>query len=685
MMDDPQEAQDLEDIQDEFPGIVAFVRDRFYEARAARNSVDIRLYQAYEDFRGRYSGNVTFKDTERSQVFVKIAKTKTLAAFGQLTEVIFSGNKFPIGISPTERPTGIAEKAHLKGPKEDAEEPIIPKELAVGYPGDGHKSAFDAIVGGLKAKFKGADFVMGQNPDPKGVTISPAQLAAEEMEKTVRDQLTESHASRELRSAILESALYGTGIIKGPFSYDKTLNKWDTEISKDDPSDIRKTYNPTTVNVPRIEFVSVWDFYPDPSATTIEECEFAIQRHKLNRSQMRGLANRPFFNLDGIRNSITAGPNYHSEGYEDDVRDTDYNYDDTTRWEVLEYWGVMDHQLALEAGMEVDPSEVDVMNEVQINIWVCNNEILRAVINPFEPERIPFHVFPYEKNPNELFGVGVPENMADATQIMNGHARMAIDNLALSGHVILEVDETSLVSGQDMTLFPGKTFRRQSGSAGTAITAVKIPNTTQQNMEMFDKFRQLADESTGIPSYSHGASGGAGTTRTASGMSMLMGAASLNIKTVVKNLDDYLLKPLGEAMFHWNMQFNPDARVTGDLDVKALGTEAIMQKEVRSQRLTQFMQTAFSNPITAPLANGEYILEELGKTLDLDPEMLVNGPAKAQFQAELMKTSGSGEAMGAASLNLGDTGTGDGTMGTGGAPMPGEDSFSGNTGEEPLS
>ena len=40
---------------------------------------------------------------------------------------------------------------------------------------------------------------------------------------------------------------------------------------------------------------------------------------------------------------------------------------------------------------------------------------------------------------------------------------------------------------------------------------------------MFDKFRQLADEATGIPSYSHGATGVQSTTRTASGMSMLMG------------------------------------------------------------------------------------------------------------------------------------------------------------------
>ena len=31
---------------------------------------------------------------------------------------------------------------------------------------------------------------------------------------------------------------------------------------------------------------------------------------------------------------------------------------------------------------------------------------------------------------------------------------------------------------------------------------------------------------------------------------MLMGGANLSMKTVIKNVDDYLLKPLGEAFFN---------------------------------------------------------------------------------------------------------------------------------------
>jgi hypothetical protein len=98
---------------------------------------------------------------------------------------------------------------------------------------------------------------------------------------------------------------------------------------------------------------------------------------------------------------------------------------------------------------------------------------------------------------------------------MNGHARMAIDNLALSGSLVFDVDETALVGGQSMEIYPGKIFRRQAGMPGQAINGLKFPNTSQENMMMFDKFRQLADEQTGIPSYSHGQTGVQSMTRTA--------------------------------------------------------------------------------------------------------------------------------------------------------------------------
>ena len=130
------------------------------------------------------------------------------------------------------------------------------------------------------------------------------------------------------------------------------------------------------------------------------------------------------------------------------------------------------------------PMEMDDLTEVPVNVWVCGNRVLRLVMNPFVPYRIPYFATPYEINPYQLFGVGIPENMEDAQLLMNGHIRMAIDNLALAGNVVFDVDEASLVPGQNYDIYPGKVFRRQSGVTGTAINAVKFPNTAGENIQM---------------------------------------------------------------------------------------------------------------------------------------------------------------------------------------------------------
>ena len=685
--------------------LAGLIEARYADAQRARDSDENRWITAYHNFRGLYPKNVRFRESEKSRVFIKVTKTKVLAAFGQLIDVIFGTGKFPIGVSHTPLPEGVSEYMHLSdqaipGLETSAATPSSstsedPNDI--GFAGDGRVLKPGATINSGKGLFEdftddaNVSFDEGPSPIPTIPEISPAKEAARNMEKLIHDQIDESGGSTELRNAIFESTLFGTGIVKGPFNFNKTLHKW--EGSEDG-----RTYTPTTVRVPRIEFVSIWDFFPDPNATDIEECEYVVHRHKLNRSQLRALRKMPYFDEEAIRECMMIGPNYTEQDYEYELKDDQRMAEmGASRFEVLEYWGLMDAEYAQEIGMDL-PDDVDVLDEIQINAWVCNGRVLRAVVNPFTPHRIPYNAFPYERNPYSFFGVGVAENMNDSQQIMNGHARMAIDNLALSGSVIFDVDETMLVGGQSMEIYPGKVFRRQSGMQGQAIHGLKFPNTSTENMMMFDKFRQLADEQTGIPSYSHGMTGVQSMTRTASGMSMLLGAASLNIKTVVKNLDDFLLKPLGKAYFQWNMQFFEGALQTeGDLEIKAMGTNSLMQKEVRSQRLTMFLQTA-QNPAIAPFVKMSKLISELAYSLDLDPDEILNDPEEAAIAAQIIglqnnvgqatgeQISPTGEPTGAMGspegapeqpTDVGVTGTGGGNIGTGAVPQAGEGEFSG--------
>ena len=224
-------------------------------------------------------------------------------------------------------------------------------------------------------------------------------------------------------------------------------------------------------------------------------------------------------------------------------------------------------RLAIENDVEI-PKELKDFDELQANIWICGGKLIRMVLNPFKPAKIPYMAVPYELNPYSFFGVGIAENMDDTQTLMNGFMRMAVDNAVLSGNLLIEVDETNLVPGQDLSVYPGKVFRRQGGAPGQAIFGTKFPNVSNENIQLFDKARQLADESTGMPSFAHGQTGVTGVGRTASGISMLMNAAAGSIKTVIKNVDDYLLKPLGQGLFRFNMQFDFDPEIKGDLEVK---------------------------------------------------------------------------------------------------------------------
>ena len=686
--------------------VVDYIHSRFKRAEDARQTDELRWLRAYRNYRGLYGSDVQFTETEKSRVFVKVTKTKTLAAYGQINDVLFGNNKFPLTVNPTVLPDGVSDSVHISlDPNAEAGQEALSGAFDSGpnisflfdpneklKPGE---TMFDRMekLGPLKDRLEslGDKIIEGPGTTDTTVTFHPAMIAAKKMEKKIHDQLEESGANKQLRHTSFEMSLFGTGIMKGPFAVDKEYPNWDEESGE---------YDPLIKTVPSTSHVSIWNFYPDPDAYNMDEAEYVVERHRMTRSQMRGLKSRPFFREESIDDAIRMGESYDKKYWEQDMEDDATNTASPERYEVLEFWGFVDTEI-LEANGVPIPKELKDTEQVNVNAWICNGKVLRLVLNPFKPTRIPYYAVPYELNPYSFFGVGIAENMDDTQTLMNGFMRLAIDNAALSGNLIIEVDETNLVPGQDLSVYPGKIFRRQGGAPGQGIFGTKFPNVAGENMQLFDKARVLADESTGFPSFAHGQTGVSGVGRTASGISMLMSAANGSIRNVVKNVDDYLIGPLGRAFFAFNMQFNFDKSIKGDLEVKASGTESLMANEVRSQRLMQFIGVA-STPTLQPFVKSDYIIREIAKSMDLDPDKVTNSLSDAAIQAEILKkfaqppaappvpegapqgppmpeTPGApGSAPGQAGVSVSDTtGAGGGNIGTGTAPIPGEQGFTG--------
>ncbi len=655
---------------------VAMIMGKFQRAKDARRFDEQRWAMAFSNYRGLYTPDVQFLESEKSRVFLKITKQKVHAAFSQISEILFASQKFPIGVEPSPIPEGVAESVNY--------DPQSPQNQKAGMQGGKNTVARADIlakVGPFVKKLMPVKDQLEEGPGltPTAYTWEPAKEAAKNMEKLIHDQLFESDANKHVRNFVFDMCLFGTGIFKGPFALNKEAARW-TE---------KGAYDPIFTTTADVQHVSIWDAYPDPDARHMGEAEHFIQRHKLSRTQLRALKNRPGFREKSIELAIDQGANYIREYWENEIDDSNH-LTKMDRYEALEYWGMLDTELAEEAGITI-PEKFKNRDSVQVNVWICNGILLRLVLNPFTPARIPFYSCPYEINPYSFFGIGIAENMEDTQLIMNGAFRLLVDNAVISSNIIFEIDETNLVQGQSMEITPGKVFRRQGGAPGQAIFGTKFPNVTNECIAIFDKARQLADESTGMPSYAHGQTGISGIGRTASGMSMLMGAAKENIKSVVRNIDDYLLVPLGKAMFAFNMQFNFNKEFLGDVSIVARGTESLMRNEVRSQKLLQFLQIA-SNPMDAPFVKRDYILRELAQSLDLEADKVVNDPREAAIQAKMMKdmqelmgidpnAAGGGPAganPAGAPAPTDPTGTGGGNVAPGAAPGPQEQGFTGN-------
>jgi len=644
--------------------LVDHIQQRFSRSKIRRQADETRWLEAYRNYRGLYGPDVQFTEEEKSRFFIKVTKTKVLAAYAQVVDVLFAGGKFPIGIEPTPVATGnVPEAVHID-PK--AQQDTMPSTIARKELGPLAK-ALSKIKDVLKE---------GAGKTPTAATWEPVKEAAKKMERKIHDQLAESNADSHLRYAAFELCLFGHCVLKGPFVTEKEYPKWSVE----------GVYSPVVSQVPRVSATSIWNFYPDADAKNMTEAEYTIERHKMSKSQLRALKRRPHFRGSSIDLAIDYGVNYLPEFWES-VLDDDKDQVSNESYEVLEFWGTVDAEVLKDTDLVI-PEELSGRDEYSINAWICNGQTLRLVINPFTPQRIPYHAAPYELNPYSFFGIGVAENMADTQLLMNGTMRMAVDNLALSGNLVFEIDETNMVPGQNMEVHPGKIFRRQGGQTGQSVFGIKFPTVTNELLQMYDKARQLTDEATSMPSYAHGGTGVQGMGRTASGMSMLMGAAALSVKATVRNLDDYILRPLGKDLYAWNMQFDFNEDLNGDLDVVARGTESLMRNEVRSQKILQFLQLT-ANPMDAPFVKRDYLLRELAASLDLEEDKSVNDPREAAIQAQIMKQMNDiqgivpqgqpASPIGAPSVTD-PTGNGGGNIAPGMAPEPNASGFTGSGG-----
>ena len=617
--------EDIDGTQDtEIQSLGSRLSDVFTEYKDARKETENEWLKDLRQFQGMYEPEVLARLNEsgaRSKVFVGLTRTKVMAAYSRIVDLLFQHGDSYFGIEPTPIPQLDPLKAMQM--REQAVMQIT--AASGGMAPELNEDLIAARMSELEEEFLEAEQII-------------AKEAAEKMAVEIHDQLIEANAEQKLKEAILESTIFGSGAIKaGTIRIDRVQSY--SRIQ--DPTTGQTGFALSQIEkaMPEVESVSIFDLYPDPYCTSLDDCEGLFRRHVLTRSQLRDLADRPGFDGDMIRYLIKHNRqgNHTEEDHEKTRRRiagiNEYS-ESSNRFEVIEYWGEIDGYELEEHGVDI-PEGTDLSDYFSSCVWFSGGKVIKVMLNPIQGYRVPYHIFPYERSPHQFWGTGVPRMMRDSQTTMNAATRIWIDNLALSSGPMMEVNTDLLAAGEDPTdIHPWRVFLREGGDGSMAAVRFYQPVANANGLnQIVELFRRFADETTSLPSYTHGEQTRS-LNKTATGISMLMGAANVALKSTIKNIDDFLLEPMVSALFHFNMEFGTNEKAKGDLKVISRGSTALIQKEVQSQRLLQFLSLV-SNPMDAALVDRNQLLRDIAQSLDIDPDEVIKSEERLQAEQAL--------------------------------------------------
>ena len=609
----------------------------FQEYKDARRETEHEWLKDLRQYNGIYEPDVLRHLSEagpRSKVFVGLTRTKVMAAYSRIVDLLFQQGDLFFTVTPT--PIATIDPLTAMQMRQMATEQIV---AASGMNPEMNADLIQARMAELESEFMDQEKAMAED-------------AAEKMTTVIADQLIEADADQKLKESMLEACIFGSGAVKaGTVKIDRKQS-----YTKALGEDGQPTFVMSMVEepVPELESVSIFDLYPDPYCTTLEDCDGLFRRHVLTRTQFRELADLPGFDGDMVRYLLKQNRkgNYVEEDHERDRRRIAgiHDHAEPNRFEVFEYWGSIDGYELKDHGIEL-PEGADLSADFQACVWMCDSKVLKVIMNPVAGYKVPYHIFPYERSPHQFWGIGVPRMMRDSQSTMNAAVRIWLDNLALSSGPMMEVNTDLLAAGEDPTdIHPWRVFLREGGDG--SMPAVRwyqpVANANGLN-QIVELFRRFADETTSLPSYTHGQQT-ASLNKTATGISMLMGAANVALKSTIKNIDDFLLEPMIEGLFHWNMEYNPRQDIKGDLRIVARGSTALVQKEVQSQRLLQFLSLV-SNPMDSALIDRNKLLRDIAQTLDIDPDDVIKSEERLQAEQAIQNQMLAGMQQGGAGAN----------------------------------
>ncbi len=557
---------DLDDFAD-------VVQEKFEEAKEYRRDHEEHWVEAYDAYRGKYPSKISKANELANErgIFVNQTRRKTNSAKIKINTLLFEDGKVPFSITPSRKPR------------------FYPPDIQA--PADRPDLLEDAILERSK-----------------------------QMEFKIRDILERTNYNEQVQHAIHEMCLYGTGCTKGIALEYKNFPVYSAVQTADDMVAV-ESYLESEL-MPTVKFVSIWNIFPSPEASSIEDADYVIQRSFLSKIQLRKLTKTAEGFVPGALEKVVEEEIGLAKGY--DVSEHPKKFDESSatrlkKFEVLEFWGRLDGKdLAPHLPIESE----DIPDAIPVVITVIGDVVVKIAENPFD-DTLPFHFCNWQKNPESIWGDGIYYAIRDAQAILNFSYAMMVEGKSLSAAPLTVIDPNAFEPGTDTEqIYPGKQFRVKPGaSVRDSFSSVQIPDVTSGLLQVIQQLEREADLDSGQTSIGYGDMSPA-QTKTATGMSILNSNANRQTADVVRSVSSMITKNV-QAVYRWLMVDSMDATIKGDYEAISTGYEQYVAKEVHNTQLINFLQVVGQMPELKQYLKQENFTRPLIRAFNLEPDKIV--------------------------------------------------------------
>jgi hypothetical protein len=590
------------------------LHSQFRRYESDRRLAELKWERNARQFLGIYDPEIEKNiDKNRSQAYPKLTRVKCVSMLSRLMNLLFqAGDKnWTVAASPVPD----LEQADLQQ--------VLDKVMA-----DQQKE--EGAEGGMT----GAPAVPSDEVIESAIREF-AKKRATRMELEIEDQLQELGGTHLLdyvalcRKVLASGIQYGAGVLKGPFTREEQLRKWEVSAQG------QLLAVPYTAYRPCFEFVSLWDYYPDMSAKHLGQMDGQYERVVMSRHQVIELKKRSDFfaaQIDAFLRNRPTG-NYKRRAFETELRAMGVQLNtsetgETNKFEALVWTGhVAGSQLAA-CGVAVPDDKLT--EDVRAIVWIMENYVVKAQIDPWSDLDTDgvvkmYHHFIFEEDESFLLGNGLPAIMRDSQLGVCAAVRMALDNGAVQR--IFEVNDALLRIDSDITTInPDMVIHRDDDNPATAqypaVRPIELPMNIDKMQGLARMFQEFADQETFVNAATGGdmQKGPSEPFRTATGASMLRGDAALPFKDVVRNFDIFTESVIA-ALLVFNRNFNPNPAIRGDFKPVARGATSLIAKEVLGMQLDNFATTL--TPEEKKYINMRNLARARVRVRDLEVEDLV--------------------------------------------------------------